>query len=61
MRIFKTVRLKWWQVGALKLSLLLIGITIGAYWPLFFSQYLSYTLGLGLVLALYIWWVWSKQ
>ncbi len=61
MTIFKTASYTWWQIGLFKLSLLCIGIAIGAYWPAVFLPYLGILLITGIVLGIYIGAVWLRQ
>lgn len=61
MNLFKNTTLTWWQVGMLKYAVLSIGIAIGAYWHDALSPYLLYFLGLGLVLSVYLTFVWFNQ
>jgi hypothetical protein len=61
MKIFKTGSYTWWQIGLLKLALLCIGVSIGAYWSAIFLPYITLLLMVGVVLGLYIWYVWMKQ
>jgi hypothetical protein len=53
--------MSWWQVGILKLSLLSIGIAIGAYWQEVFLPYVAWLVVLGVVSGIYIAYIWSKQ
>jgi len=61
MNLFKSGTLTWWQVGALKLSLLCIGIAIGAHWSEIFVSYFVVLLALGLALGFYVAYVWFGQ
>ncbi len=61
MTIRKRFTLEWWQTGIFKLSLLCIGIAIGAYWVDVFAPYIVPLAIVGLVSAAYIWWVWAQQ
>lgn len=58
MSIFKTKTLRWWQVSLLKICCLAFGIAAGAYWAPFFLPYLWPILIVGIVLALYLAFVW---
>ena len=60
MSIFKSRTLTWWQVGIFKLSLLSIGIGSGASLNAFFLPYVVLLILLGVVLGLYIAYVWLK-
>ena len=61
MHIFKNGSYSWWQVGILKLSLLSIGIAIGAYWQEIFLPYVTWLAIAGVVLGLYAAYAWIKQ
>lgn len=61
MGIFKRGFYEWWQVGLLKLALLLIGIAIGATWPTIFVSYAVVFVIVGVVLGLYLGYIWIKQ
>jgi hypothetical protein len=61
MRIFTSSTVTWWQVGILKLSVLSIGVAIGAAWPAVFSPYTAVLVGVGVVLGLYVGYVWMKK
>jgi hypothetical protein len=61
MNIFKPTTFTWGQLGALKWGVFLIGIAFGATWPQLFSPYAIHLLTLGLLLSLYVGYVWIKQ
>jgi hypothetical protein len=61
MDIFKSKKIEWWQVGILKLSLLSIGIAIGAQWNSVFAPYISFLVGLGVILGVFMAFVWLKD
>lgn len=61
MQIFKNVNFKWWQVSALKVSVLLFGIVIGAIWPEKFQAYLHQMFAASLILGIYLGYVWYSQ
>lgn len=61
MNIFKGKILKWWQVSILKLSLLSIGIAIGAQWNNFFAPYIALLAIIGVLLGIYIASIWLRQ
>lgn len=54
MNILKKGSLAWWQMGLLKLSVISIGITIGANWPEVFEPHTLFLVILGIVLGLYV-------
>lgn len=54
MKLFKNYTFTWWQMGAIKLYVLSVGIILGAYWADFFSQYIPQFLGIALILVVYI-------
>lgn len=62
MDIFASRTLTWYEVGAIKLSVLLIGIAIGAYWPETFLPYLTLIVIVGIAAGLYASYAWfTKQ
>ncbi|MDQ5962260.1 MAG: hypothetical protein QG653_67 [Patescibacteria group bacterium] len=54
MKLFKHYTYSWWQIGVLKLSLLLLGVAIGAQWRDYFVDYVVIIATVGIVLALYM-------
>ena len=54
MKIFGTYKLEWWQIGAIKISLFLFGIVVGAYWYAVWMPYLTIILVIAAILALYL-------
>jgi len=61
LNIFKTFTLKWWQTGLFKLGMLALGIAIGAYWHVFFGNYLSILTIMAAVSLAFVSYVWWKQ
>lgn len=61
MFFFKSKQLEWWQVGAIKLSLLSLGVAAGAYWPEVFAEYITPLIVVGVVAGVYSLYVWSKR
>lgn len=61
MSIFKRFAMTWWQVGIFKLSLLCVGIAIGAYWSEAIMPYIIPILVVGIASGLYIWYVWAQE
>ena len=62
MKIFKDYTLSWWQMGIFKLSLLAIGIAIGANWPQVFVEYTTILVIIGVILGAYLGYVsWLKK
>ena len=61
MNIFKSFTLKWWQGGLFKWGIFLLGIAVGAYWPVLFTPYISILLIIAAVLLGYITYIWLKQ
>lgn len=54
MNIFKSYTYTWWQIGIFKLSLLVFGAAIGAYWHGFFGNHLTVLVIVGVIAGLYI-------
>jgi len=61
MNLFKDGTLTWWEAGILKVSVLCIGIAIGANWPQLFVQHTIFLVVLGLILGLYLIPAWFKK
>lgn len=51
----------WWQIGLLKLSVLSLGIAIGARWPEVFLPYLTHLIVITVLLGIYLLFVWFKK
>jgi hypothetical protein len=54
MRIIRDYTYTVWQIGALKLAMLSLGIAIGAYWQDIFLPHVTWLLVVGLALGVYI-------
>jgi len=61
MNIFKSYTLKWWQGGLFKISMISLGIAIGATWPELFMSWTPILWLLSILLAIYISYIWLKQ
>jgi hypothetical protein len=61
MNILKATTFKWYQLGALKWGVFLIGIGIGAHWSELFQKHVLAFFVIGLLLSLYVGYVWLKQ
>jgi len=61
MKIFKTFTLKWWQTSLFKISMISLGIILGAYWPDFFIKYIVLVTIIFVVPAIYLTTLWWKQ
>ncbi len=61
MNPFKSFTLTWWQGSLLKLSMLALGLVLGATWPQLFIMWTVLLLVLFFVPALYLSYVWWKQ
>ena len=61
MNIFKSTTFTWWQVGLFKGAMLCIGISIGVAWSDVFRPYVSALLVAGLLLSVYLTYIWLKN
>ena len=61
MGIFNKRSFVWWQIGLLKITVLAIGLAIGANWSEVFAPYTTALIALAVVLGLYLAFVWFKQ
>jgi hypothetical protein len=61
MNIFKSTRFTWYQLGLLKWAVLFIGIAIGAYWPEVFAPYVMALLIIGILISVYLIFVWIRS
>lgn len=61
MNIFKTTTFTWYEIGALKWGVFLIGISVGAKWAGIFLPQALWLVIAGLVLSAYVGYVWLKQ
>ncbi|PJE64301.1 MAG: hypothetical protein COU90_02520 [Candidatus Ryanbacteria bacterium CG10_big_fil_rev_8_21_14_0_10_43_42] len=59
--LFKPITLRWWQVSVVKISLLSLGIYIGATWTDIFEKWTTILLAVFIVTAFYLIIVWWKQ
>lgn len=59
--IFKTLRLNWFEMFVLKISLLTVGILIGANWPGIVQDWATPLLIVALVSSIYAILVWWKE
>jgi hypothetical protein len=61
MRIRKSFTLKWWETSLFKISMISLGLLVGASWPQIFLQFRSVLIVLFVVPSAYLTWVWWKQ
>ena len=59
--LFKTVRLRWFEIGVFKAGLLAAGVAVGAFCADFFMQYQPALVGIAAISLVYIAYVWMKQ
>lgn len=59
--LFKTVRLRWFEISIFKVGVLAVGVAIGAYWPDVFGEYINQLVGLAAIALVYIAFVWFRQ
>ena len=61
MNIFKSFTMKWWQVVIFKVSIVALGVVIGAYWNQIFSPFIIPLIITALVCGVYVCYIWWKQ
>jgi hypothetical protein len=54
MNIFKNYTFTWWQAGIFKVSVICIGVAIGANWPEVFAKHTTLLIVIAVVLGIYI-------
>jgi len=53
-KIFRDYTFTWWQAGILKVSVVCIGVAIGANWPEVFAKYTTLLIVIAVVLGIYL-------
>ena len=61
MNPFHSYTFTWWQVGLFKISLIALGLAVGATWSEIFVNWLAFLWVLFLVPGLYLWLVAFRQ
>ncbi len=61
MKVFKNYTFSWQQIGVFKVSLLSIGVIIGAYWHEFFSANMTLVAIVAVMATSYVMYVSLKQ
>jgi hypothetical protein len=61
MKILRTYRLSWWQLGILKLALLSIGILFGVYFRDFFVNLTMILVVIAILASVYSWYAAMKS
>jgi len=65
MNLFSPITLKWWQVSIFKLSMVSLGVFIGATWPVLFESWTTMLLVVFILTTAYLlpmWWKhWTKK
>ena len=61
MNVLKNLTLHWWQTSVFKLSLISLGVAIGATWPELFVSWRIALLAVALIAGGYITCVWFRQ
>lgn len=61
MNLFKTFKLRWWEGGLFKVSLISMGIIIGSFLPDLFIAWRPLLLFFFVIPTIYITWVWWRQ
>jgi len=59
--LFTSFTFTWWQLGLVKISLLSLGVVVGATWPGVFVVWRDLLLVLFVVPAFYVSYLWFKQ
>lgn len=60
MNIFKSTKFTWWQLGILKWTTLFFGLAIGSLWPTIFAPYATILLGVAIIAAIYLGFIWFQ-
>ncbi len=61
MSLFTPITFAWWQAGSLKLSLLSLGVVVGATWLGVFAGWRELLLVVVVVPAFYLLYAWFRQ
>ena len=59
--LFKSVRLRWFDIAVFKVGLLATGVAVGVYWADFFMQYMTELVGVALIALVYVLFIWLRQ
>lgn len=60
MNLFKSRTVQWWEVGLIKLSVMCVGIAVGATWPEVFAAHIGLLVVVAVVVGLYMAYRWYK-
>jgi putative Mn2+ efflux pump MntP len=61
MNVFKKAEMQWWEIGLIKIALLIVGIAIGASWPEFFERYAPALFAVGVIFGFCAFCLWAKK
>lgn len=53
MKLFRNYSMSWWQVGLLKLYVMVVGLMVGSYFAEYILPYMSLLLVIFVLLAIY--------
>ena len=60
-KLFKPIRLEWWQTALLKISMFSFGVFVGVAWEEFLIDWVNAFFILFLLPAIYLVYVWNKK
>jgi hypothetical protein len=61
MNLFSSITLRWWQVSIFKLSMISLGLLVGATWPEIVLQWLTPLIVIFVITTAYLLIIWWRQ